>query len=300
MTALTENTDVPNFSNVEKILCNCRRCVSTKSKWSSHLGKRTPPQCKLEVISTDVLDLTTGPSILNEKLIVSFHDVFSNYSIAYLIEKKDEIPRLFANFHKWMDNQFKDFPIAYLWPDNAAEYIKGDLEQYCFQSGIDIDSGIPYVPELHGHAENKNDIILTQMRCLLEEAGLKSIYWPYALQVAIYLINRTPLKALNFHTPFEVLYGKRPTMKNIRVFGSLAMAHILKEICAKVVKQPKSKETNRNLLPAQDPGKKNKRGHSDTKLTMRAREYIFVTYLRSGYELYYRQLDDFKHRYNMV
>ncbi|GAA0160017.1 hypothetical protein LIER_16666 [Lithospermum erythrorhizon] len=43
-----------------------------------------------------------------------------------------------------------------------------------------------------------------------------------------YLINRTPSKVLNFKPPYECLFGVKPSLSEVWVFGSLCYAHNLK------------------------------------------------------------------------
>jgi len=82
------------------------------------------------------------------------------------VKDKSEVPTVFAKFHKWLSNCFRDYPVASLQTDKAQEYIAGDMELYCEAAGIDLESGPPYTPELNGMAERKNRVILEKMRSL--------------------------------------------------------------------------------------------------------------------------------------
>ena len=46
-------------------------------------------------------------------------------------------------------------------------------------------------------------------------------YWPYAFQVAAYLINRMPTITLNNKSPFELLFNKKPNYLKLKQFGCL-------------------------------------------------------------------------------
>ena len=42
----------------------------------------------------------------------------------------------------------------------------------------------------------------------------------------VYLINKCPSIALNFKTPEEIWFGHPPSLKQLKVFGCVAYAHI--------------------------------------------------------------------------
>ena len=54
--------------------------------------------------------------------------------------------------------------------------------------------------------------------CLLQHSSLPTRYWPYAIDTAIYLHNRTTLSH-NSTTPYELVWGRKPDLTNLRVFG---------------------------------------------------------------------------------
>jgi len=175
----------------DDVFRKCKVCAEAKAKRSSHKSKRTPPKRKFEVISSYILD----PECVaydGKKLTVTFTDVFSGHVRFNPINKKSEVPTMFARFHKKVSNRFPDCPIAELQCDNAPEYTKGEMELYCNQTGIDIESGCPYVPEFDGTSERKGLDIIEKMRTLLIDAGMAPNMWPYAIKVIEYLMNRIP------------------------------------------------------------------------------------------------------------
>jgi len=64
---------------------------------------------------------------------------------------------------------------------------------------------------------------------MLDDAGLSTKYWAFAVSVAVYLKNRTPTWSVVGKTPYEAWYGRKPSLKHLRVFGWLAFVHVLKE-----------------------------------------------------------------------
>eukprot|EP00253_Pinus_taeda_P025696 PITA_25696 len=63
---------------------------------------------------------------------------------------------------------------------------------------------------------------------MLQGKGLSNSFWAEAINIVVYLKNRSPTRYLGFKTPFEALYGFKPEVNHLRVFGSKAFAHIPK------------------------------------------------------------------------
>eukprot|EP00253_Pinus_taeda_P018459 PITA_18459 len=87
---------------------------------------------------------------------------------------------------------------------------------------------VPHTPQQNGVAERKNKTLVECARSMLQGKGLSNIFWAEAINTDVYLKNRSPTRFLGFKTPFEALYGFKPAVNHLRVFGSKAFAHVPK------------------------------------------------------------------------
>eukprot|EP00253_Pinus_taeda_P005243 PITA_05243 len=99
---------------------------------------------------------------------------------------------------------------------------------FCKQHGIIQQFTVPHTPQQNGVAERKNRTLVECARSMLQGKGISNGLWAEAINTAVYLKNRSPTKCLGFKTPFEALFGLKPTVDHLRIFGSKAFAHILK------------------------------------------------------------------------
>jgi hypothetical protein len=67
-------------------------------------------------------------------------------------------------------------------------------------------------------------------RALLKQRGMPTVFWGEAVVTAVYILNRSPTKALNGMTPYEAWHGHKPTVSHLRVFGCLAFTKELGHI----------------------------------------------------------------------
>ena len=64
---------------------------------------------------------------------------------------------------------------------------------------------------------------------MLKGKNISNGFWAEAINTIIYLKNRSLTNILDLKMPFEVLYGYKPEVGHLRVFGSKAFAHIPKD-----------------------------------------------------------------------
>jgi hypothetical protein len=84
-----------------------------------------------------------------------------------------------------------------------------------------------YTPEQNA-LERGMRIIANAMQSMLVDSGLPQEFWEEAAATSIYLANKSFNPKVSM-TPYKALYGRRPNVNHLHIFGSLAYVHIPKE-----------------------------------------------------------------------
>eukprot|EP00253_Pinus_taeda_P014701 PITA_14701 len=113
--------------------------------------------------------------------------------------------------------------------DNGGEFCSKEFEEFCKKCGIARQKNNPYTPQQNGVAERTNKTLMERARSMLSVVGLGQGLWVEAMEIACYLVNRSPSSALEDKTPQEVWTGKKPSLSHLRVFGFDAYVHVPKE-----------------------------------------------------------------------
>ncbi|OWZ08869.1 polyprotein [Phytophthora megakarya] len=71
-----------------------------------------------------------------------------------------------------------------------------------------------------------NRTIVEMARSRLHYQQLNKTWWGEALMTAVYLLNRLPNTAHSGTTPHELVYGVKPDLGHLRVFGSRGFVHV--------------------------------------------------------------------------
>ncbi len=187
-------------------------------------GRATKPY---EVIHSDVCGPMQVDSKGGSKYMVTFIDNYSRYATAYFIKNKSEVLTKFKEYVTYVEKQGGDHTnVKLLRTDNGGEYTSNDFVKYCTEKGISHQFTNPYCPEQNGVAERLNRTIIEATRSMIYQAGLPLNFWAEACNTAIYLHNRSPTTALRNKTPYECLFGTKPDISHLRVFGCMCYVHI--------------------------------------------------------------------------
>jgi len=252
-------------------LALCKGCTYGKQlRTPFPTEKATRAKDILEIIHTDVCGPLDVPSYGGSRYFVTFVDDKSHKIFVYFLKTKDEVLGKFRDFKTMAEKQTGKV-IKILRSDNGGEYVSRAFENYLRSQGICHQKTVPYTPEQNGVAERANRTIVERVRSMLHDRGLLKELWAEAASTAVYLINRSPTKALVDMTPEEAWTGTKPSIFHIRTFGCKAYAHVPKQKRTKL----DSKATECAFIGYPDGTKGYKLFNLSTKAIFTSRDVIF-------------------------
>jgi transposase InsO family protein len=152
-------------------------------------------------------------------------DEFTRKIWIYLLKEKSEVFTIFKKFCALAERQCGNH-LKILRTDGGGEYNSNDFKLFCEEKGIIHEVTAPYTPQHNGLAERRNRTLLNMARCMLKSKELPKKLWGEAVNTAAYVLNMCPTKRLKDSTPEELWTGHKPSVKHLRIFGSLCFRHI--------------------------------------------------------------------------
>jgi len=229
-----------SYPNLQKLITNknlhvqnksiCENCIYSKQT-RKPLADKKPEKISnpLDIVYSDVCGPFSPLTRNKEKYFVTFIEAYTHFTFVYLIKNKSDVFLCFKEFLVRITNLLNGTTIKYLYCDNGGEYTSLDFQNFCKTNGIEMHFTIRDTPALNGVAERMNRTLLERTRALLFESGVPKSFWGYALLTAVYLINRSPTSALKENkTPYEKLKGTKPDLSNLKIFGCVAYAKLVK------------------------------------------------------------------------
>jgi hypothetical protein len=105
-----------------------------------------------------------------------------------------------------------------------------EFASYCADEGIQRHYPAPYSLQQNDVIERCNQTVVGMARALLKQRGMSAVFWGKAVVTAIYILNRSPTKALDDRMPYAAWHRRKPAVPHLRVFGCLAFAKELGHI----------------------------------------------------------------------
>jgi transposase InsO family protein len=213
--------------NVIKTL-DCEACAMGKSRRTPFPRQRKPGEYDpLERICFD----TCGPFPVNsldgEKYFITFSDDSTRFKFTYLLREKSEAFSIFKQLKARIEKR-TGMQIKILFGDNAAEYLSNEFQAFLAQEGITWQSTVPNSSEQNGISERGHLTIMNSARSMLLHARLPKQFWGPAVLTATHILNLCPHPRMPETTPHELLWGSKPDVSYLKVFGcdAFGLSHV--------------------------------------------------------------------------
>ena len=159
------------------------------------------------------------------RYFVVFIDGRSRFCTTYLLHKKSELFEAYK-IYKAMIEKLSGRLIKKIRTDNGGEYTSSEFEEYLRDDGTIHETSIAHNPHQNGISERYIRTLMRKIRCLLKESCLPARFWGELVHTATYLTNISPTSHLanENKTPWEMVYGYKPDISNLRRVGCTAYA----------------------------------------------------------------------------
>ncbi|KAK1431533.1 hypothetical protein QVD17_07993 [Tagetes erecta] len=199
----------------------CEACILGKQTRKPFNSSSWRARSKLELIHTDLCGPMQVPSLGNSLYYLLFIDDLTRMCWVYFVTNKNEAFMKFKVFKAMVEKE-SGKSIKVLRSDRGGEFCSKAFDQFCEDNGIKRERTVPYTPQLNGVAERKNRTIMNLTRSMLKEKELPIFLWAEAVSTAVFVLNRSPTKALINQTPIEAWSGKKPDVSRLKIFGCIA------------------------------------------------------------------------------
>ena len=163
-------------------------------------------------------------------------DDFSRNTWTFLMRNKTDVVNIISDFLVFIKTQYSSLVLC-IRSDNAKELCEGDILLVYRKYGIKHQRSCPNTPQQNGIVERKHRHLLETARALYFQSRVPIKFWGECLLTATHIINRMPLRSVNFTSPYELLNGKKPDLAHLKVFGCLCYISTLKTGRAKFDKR---------------------------------------------------------------
>jgi hypothetical protein len=165
---------------------------------------------------------TIGPSWVRSMggkwYVLVIVDDYFHYSWIFFLESKYEVFEYFWSLALRLTNEHPNC-LKVICSDNGTEFRNASFDQFYLEHGVDQQFSAPRVPQQNGVVEQKNDTLVKMARTMLDEYKTTRRFWADAISTAFYISNRIFLRSILNLTPFELHFGRKPSVSHLRPFG---------------------------------------------------------------------------------
>ena len=201
---------------------DCETCTLGKmSQYRSRQADRKASK-KLDLVHCDIAGPIDPPAKEGFRYSISFVDDYSGAITVYLLKNKsDTVPAM----ERFLADTAPYGTVKRLRTDNGTEFTSEEFKNLVVKNRIKHEFSAPYSPHQNGTVERSWRTLYEMARCLLLETKLPKKLWTYALKTSAYIRNRC-YNPRTRKTPFEMMTGHKPNLKNMHIFGTICYAYV--------------------------------------------------------------------------
>nr|GEW40463.1 ribonuclease H-like domain-containing protein [Tanacetum cinerariifolium] len=113
----------------------------------------------------------------------------------------------------------KDHKVKVIRCDNGTEFKNREMNQFCEMKGILRQFSVARTSQQNKVTKRRNRILIEAARTMLANSKFPTTFWAEAVSTACYVQNRVLVVKPHNKTPYELFYGRKPTLSFMRPFG---------------------------------------------------------------------------------
>jgi len=183
----------------------------------------------LELIHIDICGPITPISMGRYRYFIMFIGDYSRFGWIDLLQEKSSSLDAFKSLKAAIELKTGK-KIKCVRSDRGGEYYgrydeternPGLFARFLDECGIEAQYTMPDTPQQNGVAERRNHTLLKMVRCMLSHSSLLDFLWRDVLRTVVYILNQVPSKSVS-KTPYELMSGKKPSLRHFHVWGCKA------------------------------------------------------------------------------
>ena len=210
---ITDKEKVPNMNDCEICVLSKAHRIVSRSSYKAETSSE--PFFR---ITYDLMQMSTA---LNKEQWVS-HVACSekDFQMVYTHKNKSEATEILRKAIKTIQTRF-NYKVAFIRSDGETSLGK-EFYDLITELGISFEPSAPDTAAQNGHSERKGGILAIKARAMRLQANLPQSLWPWVIQTAGFLMNRTPMKKHSWKTPFEEIVKHKPNLNHLKQYGCKA------------------------------------------------------------------------------
>ena len=214
------------LDEAHKLMGTCDSCEYAKLT-RKLIGKLCDPLHQSN-LGDEVHTNLWGPSPVqtggHSRYYASFTDNYTWYTQLYLQKANSDTFDSYQAFEAWLSTQFNT-KVKRLHSDHGGEYLSAEFMKYLKSKGTERRVTMHDTPEHNGVAERLNWTLVEQVCAMMHASSMPKSLWGEAVMHVTWVKNRTSTHQLSKKMPYEMLYQKKPNLKNVPVWGCRVKVH---------------------------------------------------------------------------